>query len=408
MRLIDLEIINENLGNLQKLQVGPLINVLKQHGRAAGRNDVYTSPVGNKFSDRTIGPHSEIIDVGVIKNGIKGLRKAYRDNARSDGSPEGFAVYIGGKAVMFGTFTGETLAGASRHQRLAYDFSQYKDQWDQTFKTMWDKPQTTTIRQVEPYGFVKRDAERAGKVAKPYQYAGNILPTSELSKIFDAVELISKDTGQPVTAKLVMRDIESAQTRIDRYRQSDIDKGVEELSIRLAKFKLAKKPTVDTIEDFIKYAMDNPGKIVQFAGRTYKADPESYTTGFTPKSLISGTPFDVHYSCADPGVYGNELRITYAFDRKTQQLKPISAEWSDNRGDPSTQRAVLDGPMYLRWNQGFKDISDKQVIIPKLLRMVKVENYRDAMDIITALRKSGEDWPELAMIEKSLSAIGKD
>ena len=403
MRLMDIDIINENLGNLQKLQVGPMINVLKQHSRSArsGREDPHIEPVGNKFARRDIGPNSEIIDVGVLKGGIKGLRKAYKENKGA----EGFAIYIGGKAVMFGTFSAETLAGSSRTARLAYDFSDHKDIWNQVFTQSWDRLQTATARSIEPRSYEKADAEKQGKVAKPNQYAGNMVATAELSKIFDVVELISKSTGQLATAKLVMRDIESAQTRIDRYRQADINKGVEDLKTRLTKFKLAKQPTVDTIEDFIKYAMDNPGKIVQFAGRTYKSDPESYVTGFTPQSLLSGRPFAVHYSCADPGVYGNQLMIVYAFDRKTQQLKPISAEWSDNRGNPSKQTAVLDGPMYLRWEQRIDDITDKSKIIAKLLKMVKVENYREAIDVIDALRKSGQDWPELGMIEKSIKSI---
>ena len=403
MRLIDIDIINENLGNLQKLQVGPMINVLKQHSRSArsGREDPHIEPVGNKFARRDIGPNSEIIDVGVLKGGIKGLRKAYKENEGA----EGFAIYIGGKAVMFGTFSADTLAGSSRQEKLAYDFSQHKDLWDQVFTQSWNRLQPATAREIEPRSYEKERAERAGKVVKPHQYAGNMVSTSELSKIFDVIELISKSTSQPVTAKLVMTDAAAIETRRKRYSQADINKGVEDLKTRLTKFKLAKQPTVDTIEDFIKYAMDNTGKIVQFAGRTYKSDPESYVTGFTPQSLLSGKPFAVHYSCADPGVYGNKLMLVYAFDRKTQQLKPISAEWSDNRGNPSTQTAVLDGPMYLRWEQRIDDITDKSKIIAKLLKMVKVENYREAIDVIDALRKSGQDWPELGMIEKSIKSI---
>lgn len=408
MRLIDLQIINEDLGNLQKLQIGPMINVLKQHGSTSrsGRDEPYISPVGSKFAQREIGPNSEIIDASVIKNGIKGLRKAYKDNPDA----RAFAIYIGSKAVMFGTFEAETLAGSSRSARLAYDFSQYKDLWDQVFTSTWDRPATTTARSVEPRSYEKDDAEKQGKVAKPAIYAGNMVSTGELSKIFDVVEMISKTTSQPVTARLVMPDIQSRETRITRYQQADINKGVEDLKTRLAKFKLAKQPTVDTIEQFIEMTMKNPGKVVQFAGRTYYLKGSSYDK-LDPTSLLSGKPFTTRYNCADPGAY-DSLELTYAFDPATSMLKPVNAIWYDRtipNDRASRQEAVLDGPMYLRSRfKGLKDLSDKKVIMPKLLTMVKDQRYQDAKNIIDALRKSDQDWPELAMIEKSLAAMKKD
>ena len=74
--IIEETVLQENLGNLAKLNIGPLINVLKQpsNGRSGS-----AGPVDKKFQTYNIGSTSEIVDVGQLKDGLKSLRKAYKD-----------------------------------------------------------------------------------------------------------------------------------------------------------------------------------------------------------------------------------------------------------------------------------------------------------------------------------------
>ena len=111
----------EDLGNLAQLDVGPLINVLKQsggHNVGSGRSIGHVEKTFHREWDMPIGSNSPIVDIGNLKDGIKTLRKAFKTYETA----VAFAVYIGGKAAMFGTSDSYTLAGGSRVSKLAYDF----------------------------------------------------------------------------------------------------------------------------------------------------------------------------------------------------------------------------------------------------------------------------------------------
>lgn len=404
MRLIDLrpEQLNEHLGNLSKLNVGPLINVLKQQPYSSRRSRAEVGPVGKKFSGYNIGSTSEIVDVGQLKDGLKSLRKAYRSNEGA----EAFAVYIGHTPVMFGTFTGHELAGTSRVGRLAYDltpFSEVIDKMDAERKaaSSYFQPHRsttkTTYREKEPSRW---DIER-GKTT-PDRYQGDMYSTGDLSVLFDKIMEIAKVAGEQVTAKLVMTDLQSMSKRNKRYSLKEIEAGKNDLMTRLKKYKLSKKPSVDTIEDFIKYALSNPGKIVQFAGRTYTIKSSSYDK-LDPNALLTGTPFSVSYSCADPGSY-DSLNVIFAFNPAKMMLMPVSATWYD-KSDPANlhkrQEAVLDGEAYARSKMPKVDLNRKELVVPHLLKMMKDDRLHDLLMLIGALKKAGKDWPELDTIENS-------
>jgi hypothetical protein len=232
-----------------------------------------------------------------------------------------------------------------------------------------------------------------------------MVSTGELSTVFDDIMVIAKETNQSVTAKLVMSDAEAAQKRKKRYSNRDIEAGVEDLKTRLTKFKLSKKPTAGTIEQFLDMAMKSPGKIVQFAGRSYKLKATSYDK-LDPMELLSGKSFVTRYACTDPGAY-DSLGLTYAFDPATSMLKPISAVWYD-KTDPtnpqSRQEAVLDGAIYSKRELGVRDLDDKKAVITKLLGMAKDAQWQKVITIVGALKKAGKDWPELDIVEKSALA----
>jgi hypothetical protein len=405
MRLSDLQQLNEDLGNLAKLNVGPMINVLKQSGGYGKRGD-FISPVGKKFTYHGIGSTSEIVDVGQLKDGIKSLRRAFKTH---DDDARAFAVYIGGTPVMFGTYSSYELAGRSRAGRLAYDLAPFSDTVDQLDAASkagqpdWRRPavtRKTTYREKEPY-WSKYSGEP--KPTQPERYQGDMVSTDDLIQVFDTIMAISKAVNQPVTAKLVLSDKVAQEKRQKRYNNREIQDGANDLMTRLKKYKLSKKPTVNTIEEFIQYAMDNPGKTVQFAGRSYVLKAGGYDT-ITPADLLSGKSFAAKYSTADPNSY-DSLDLTYRFDAREGTLKPVFAVWYD-KSNPARprdrQEAVLDGPGYARMKLKI-DPTNKARVIPALLTMAKNMQWHDLELLVLALRKAGTDWPELDIIEKSVA-----
>jgi hypothetical protein len=61
--------VKEDIGNLAQLNLGPMINLLRQRRYYAQ----------SKFDSNVFGTQNEIVDGGILKNGLKGIRKAYRD-----------------------------------------------------------------------------------------------------------------------------------------------------------------------------------------------------------------------------------------------------------------------------------------------------------------------------------------
>ena len=346
-------ILVEKLGNLAQLGLGPLINILKQRV-GSGRRGEWTGEVGKKFVSQKIGSTSEILDLGPIKDGIKSIRKAYKLHDTADA----FALYIGGKPVLFAIYSDYDLAGASRTGMLAYDLTAFKDTIDAmdtealAGKSEYERKYgTTQATKVTTYREKERspwDIERGRK--GPEKYQGDVVQTRDLAAKIDLIMNIAKRIGQPVTAKLVLRDVAAQEKRQKRYfTQQEINHAVKSLSARLAIYKNQKQPTADTIEDFIAMSVNNQAKKVQFAGSTYVLKAEAYDK-VNPTDLLSGKPFKISYRTADPGSY-DSLDLTYAYDPKTNQLKPIYANWYDRR-DPANrynrQEAVLDPVGYLK------------------------------------------------------------
>lgn len=407
MRLVDIELLNENLGNLAQLKVGPLINVLRQRLQTSKRYGADITPIGNKFNSQSnsIGSTSEIIDVGVLKDGLKSLRKAYKQHEGA----EAFALYIGGKPVAFGTYDAHTLAGSSRLGRLAFDFREFSDTIENidaeknASKPSWHQPRQTkptTYHEKEPYW--DKWSEKP-KPTVPDRYYGNVYNTGELVEVFELATEISKRVKQPITAKLVMTDLESLKKRRHRYSNKEIEYGSNDLMTRLHKYKLSKKPSVNDIDQFIKYALDNPGKTVQFAGRTYHLTMSSYDK-IEPVSLLNGAAFSVRYKSVDPNTY-DSMDITYKYDPQLMTLKPIKAAWYDH-SDPNVrynkQEAVLDGPSYLAATHGIRDLTDKTKVLPKIIAMVRAQKWKEATMAIQALKKSNLGWQEIDLLDQKI------
>jgi len=404
------EILNENLGNLAQLNAGPLINVLRQ---AVGTSKRWGSEIHHderKFNRREIGASSEIVDVGVIKDGIKGIRKAYKANI----SAEGFAVYIGGKIAALGIFNIDTLAGSSRIGRLAYDLTPWSDtvaQLDQAAAAAhigkYTRPpliKQTSLSHKKPYSWEQ-------EVTNPKRMTGVMQSTGDLSSFLSTIDAIAKAVGQPVTAKLILFDKAGMQTRSKRYSQSQINTGVEDLKTRLVKYKQSKLPTINTIQDFVKHALENPGKKAQFGGTTYMLTPRNSYNTHTPIEILKGTPFEVRYESITPGRSGT-LDLLYKYDRDTNMLLPIKARWTEYAPGAassygpgtSSQEAVVDPKAYIKSEISMKGF-DKFTILRGMMAMSKEGKHKKLKDVISALRLMGEDWPELSAIENSISNV---
>jgi hypothetical protein len=231
-----------------------------------------------------------------------------------------------------------------------------------------------------------------------------VMDTSNITSMFTVMQEISKQTGEPLTAKLVLGDVAAMSKRQDRINAKAIQTGTQDLRTRLAYYKNSKKPTVGSVKEFIAMSLKNPGSKVQFAGITYHLKSSNYDK-IDPLTLLKGMPFSVSYSSADPGVY-DSLYITYKFDTETNQLLPIKASFKDRRpgSGNSSQEEILDPRLYLIHKLQTRSLDDKSVVLPKILTMVKAQNNDEAERMMKAMGMMGIDWPEFAAIRKSIAA----
>ena len=212
-----------------------------------------------------------------------------------------------------------------------------------------------------------------------------------------------------VTCNLVIR--EDNKKALDRsnnppLREKDVSEFRSELMIRLKKYKLSKKPSVDNIHDFLKAAEKGTG-IIQFAGSSYKLQKEFVNYDkYTPLDLLNGKEFKISYASVQPGDY-TRIYVTYSFDKSTSMVMPTVVEWIETNEDGKSENReeILNRPVWLRKNK--LDVSNKEATIKKLLTDFKnggLHNLKKIQTMIDQLRAEGVDWEELNTIEKSVKS----
>ena len=100
------------------------------------------------------------------------------------------------------------------------------------------------------------------------------------------------------------------------------------------------------------------------------------------------------------------MKITYRFDRSSNQLLPIYAVWDIKSKDNtkiSSYKAILDPSGYIKSMLGTEIIS-KDNIIKGILGKMKNGDFSEADKLIVAAKKMGENWSELDVIQKSIDA----
>jgi hypothetical protein len=412
------ELLNEDLGTLQQLNVGPLINVLKQGGGyhskgRGGRSHEHTGEIGGKFAGQTIQNTSVVTAPIALKSGegFKSLRKAFLDAGKGEYTPEAFALYVDDQAIAFGMFNYDDLRGSSKAGLFAYDLTPLADAINQAddeahaarpkYYHNDGQPRSpsdiSSYHEKERYRGYHDDKE---KVLTPQRFQGKTITTNQLGTFITKIEGILTKTGGKLTAKLVMADKKAGAKRMSRFSYKEVKDAGEDLKKRLSIYKNSKKPTVDTIVKFIAYSLAHPGKRVQFAGRTYQLTAETYDK-IDPIALLRGQSFNTRYKSADPGSY-ESLTLTYRFDQPTNQLIPVKAEWSDNTNPAKAkkQEAVLDAKGYVKSILGNK-VLDKDTVVKSLLEKMKTTQYTSVMNLSKALIDIGYDWPELNTIYNS-------
>lgn len=395
------DILNEDLGNLAKLNAGPMINLFKQSMYQNRRGD-YLGRVESKFRGYDIGANSEILDLGVLKDPLKNIRKVFKD--REDA--RGFAVYIGGRIAMLAKTDGHNLAGSSRANLVTYDLSPWKEAFDKAHEKQYRKPGVATRRSKEEYNFGRDEREYFTA-----HYEGDAISTGTLSDLLTLMKNISVENNAPLTAKVILSDVDRLEKMRSRAQVKNELAGIgKDLRTRLAIYKNAKRPSAATIEEFVRMSLERRASSIRFAGGTYRISSAGSITSSTISvdSLLKGKPFEAKYDSVDPGSYDN-VSITYAFDRSSNQLIPVKAEWTDRESDNRSYKrveAVLDPNLYVRTELGAKSY-EKDEVIPKLLTLFKAKRYDRVLNFMDALVKLGYDWPEFNAIRKSIAAETK-
>lgn len=376
--------IKEHIGTLAQLNLGPMINLLRQ-----STTRTRTRP-GKKFSYYNIGSESKIADGGNLKGGIKGLRSAYRTLEAEGNVPIAFAVYIGNTAVAFGIFNEYDLAHVVRKGLMAWDLSSFKEPLEvfptskslEQSKKSWEKELTT--------------------------YYGRVMKTEELKRFLERVDQIAKANNLPLTFKIVLADTSRQQKRIARQNnpvipieKSDFYDLQRDLKRRLQDYKLSKNPEVNTAQELIELIkkVDDATKKIRFGGFTY--DLKGHEGQIKIADLLRGDLFYSTYRPEDIDPrYSKTLEIGWQLDLKTRTIDPVVVEYSqkgDNRSRPYV--VVLDNEKYLSsltdWNY-----RNKKEVIPYLLEMLKNKyKYLDLLELIKSLKQVNSNWTELDTIE---------
>jgi hypothetical protein len=328
------ELLLEHLGNLSKLKAGKLLNIFKQggHGFNAGE-------VGNKFLRHLqIGTGSEIIDMGPLKD-IADIRKGFRKHIGV-----GFAIYIAGKAVAVGRFNDYILAGSAREGLLAWDFSiipSVKQSVEE--KNLMDFISTFTYDPNKD--LMSRRSDKETDYSAPYEYKPGV-PRPKKTVHYEGVaattvklkEFITKVKeyagSDPVTWKLITSDSVGNQkfrdrSEADQKNRDPFEGGIRALQERLVKYKISKKPTANSIEEFIKFVLGGKAGVVQFNGKGYalKKNTDMKIDGH---SIIAGREFRLSYRSVTPGDYSS-VYITFKFNPAKGTLSPVKAEWPSDK-----------------------------------------------------------------------------
>lgn len=417
MKITEVTILNEDLGNLNKLNAPKLVSVFKQEGYQRSRGGYKLNHNGKKLTTfHTINNTSELVDIGPIKS-ISDVRKAYK--AQSD-MAVAFALKIGETTVLIARFNEHDLAGRSREGAVAWDLSKFAEQlnshYDELNKgKMYGKlsPEVDSFRtrKTQHYDYDRNYNRVEPPIEIVDKFTGLARNTENLGKKILEIKAVADAVKQPLTLTLILRDKIGMEKRNQRSKiRQELGNLGDDLKTRLAKFKNSKRPTAQSITDFIKVAAEKSAGIIQFDGTAWHI-AKSGNLSMSVNDLFNGKPFKVEYRSAEPGESYNTLDILYTYSKTNQTLEPLYAEYSKKDPDKGLfsgkYTEVIDYPAYAKRVMKISDPNSKEEMLRFILEMFKnggTYNYPKVRTYIRVCRGLGNDWPELAMIEKSMAA----
>lgn len=381
MLLEEILILSEKLGNLSKLNAGALLPGLmaptlgsknqKKKIRGDKRdieqklNDRIMSYHSHKSSyvvARDIGNKSKISDLGPIKSFAE-IKKTQEDNA-------GFAIYLNNKIVFL-------IIPEDDLNRRA---TQMKASW-------------------YPSAF----EEGASNEAKVDAVTPTIMKT-----MIDG--LIKKSPKGAVTAKIISSDEDRIKSRYTQYSEFGGEEfsGKKALAARLAKYKLTKNPSAKDIEEFFTMALSGKNSKIRLDDKTYELSDgyETVKTNAANAAIFKGKPFKIKYTSINISrdySPAQTVIITMKFFPETMTIAPISIEHSGN-----LKAKAFNKDEYIRDKLDIKGEISKEIIIKKLLTLIKDNKLNDAKNGLKFVRNAEYDWPELDRIEKAITAKKED
>jgi hypothetical protein len=395
----NIQTLTEDLGNLAELRLGKLGGLLKQQMYRSSRSRDFVGAVEKKFSPYSLfGPNSEIITVPAVK---RDLAKTIKKQFASDSEIIAATVYLNNNPVIFMITDATNLRGGTRENSVAYDFTLYSEDFQEIMKAKTynyrDFP-ATSVRQSQEKDYSYRVSHNEDFPIVTKSYAGKLVDTHDLNRLLDTAETIAKNQNIIMSLKFVKKDRERIDIRNRRawITRGDILVTGEELKVRLAKYKNSKRPTAETIEDFIKMSISGTADVIRFDDVAYLVAKSSYVK-IDPVLLLQGTPFSVTYRGADPGDY-RSVDVKFYFDRTSNMIVPYVASWYI---DQRRQEEILDPAAYLKINLKISTV-EKREVLKKILENLKAGRIDAVKSYIRAVKKMKVDWPEVAQIEAVL------
>ena len=297
----DISQLLEDLGNLGKLDLGPMVNAFKQTysiyrgGRRSGSGKKTSSPEGSKLQSYELGKDSEAVDAGAIKNWA-GVKKAYK--AHEDRRPLAAIFSIDDKPAALLIAGPWDIQSINDKVALAWDFSKVKvtpeeaeeltkglnkageDYWN---KVVGSERSVGGSAKTEKVSKSDWDAQQQKNIDKfvTKKYSGFVQSVREVSPFINNLGTAFKGR---LSVKLILADKVRAEKKSARRQNEPISKEKEtlftdDLRTRLAKYKNAKVDTVDDAKTFIDKVLAGGLKKLTFAGSTYSAVPTSKYLG---------------------------------------------------------------------------------------------------------------------------------
>lgn len=364
----------EDLGKLKELGLGRLVNAFKQSFTMySGRRSVTrpaTSGIGNKINRQVtgVGNNSEAIDLGVIKN-WNDVKKAYKNN---DGGAA-IVFYINNKASVLMVSNGWNVVDKYSGLGLAWDFKGTSLK-DEEINDLASTLNTQELKGEKVAGkddddgkipaFLRKEpnpnkkSERSMKTQNnDYDWNEKKYKTKDVITHYQGITQTPKDiaafitklasyVGATLTGKLILTDKEARAKRGNRnsnpvIEPKDIKLFKDQLSTRLAKYKLSKYDEVEDVAAFVKKVFEGGANKLTLAGTTYSAVPDAKYLGSnskhrgedrkafhdtTMRDLFSGKSIEMQFDSKTPGKYG-ALYLTIKFVKGS--IEPVEASYYD-------------------------------------------------------------------------------